>query len=162
MADKNTSPAMFESLFMAGLRATGFVLGARQLKMYVKSLGEVFINDLPERLGTERSAESDAKANVEAFAKIEEKTDAYEAGHVSIEDADGGFRATFSSCPYAGPCSEILGELIKSGQFTKKNLPCLRADITSALISESTGQKTKYELTQFAPGFKCVGEIELL
>lgn len=162
MADPNNSSALTESLLMAGLRATGFVLGARQLKMYVKSMGEVFINDLPERLGMERPEENDAAANVATFARIEGATGAYGEDHVAMEESDRGYKATFKSCPYAGPCGEVLSELIEAGQFTKKNLPCMRADITSALIAESTGKKTRYELEQFAPGFKCVCQIELI
>jgi hypothetical protein len=162
MAKDATSPALYESLLMAGFRATAFVLGARQLKMYVKSLGEVFVNDLPERLGVARTEESDPAANVAAFAKVEDATGAYEADHVAVESADGGFKVTFNSCPYAGPCGEVLSELIESGQFTKKNLPCFRSDIAAALITESSGQKTRYELEQFAPGFKCVSHIELV
>jgi hypothetical protein len=162
MTDQKVNSSITESLLMAGLRATGFVLGARQLKMYVKSMGEVFINDLPERLGMERPEENDPMANVATFAKIEEASGAYGADHVAVAESDGGYKATFNSCPYAGPCGEVLSELIEAGQFTKKNLPCLRADITSALIAESTGKKTRYELEQFAPGFKCVSQIELI
>jgi len=162
MGKDATSAALYESLLMAGLRATAFVLGARQLKMYVKSLGEVFVSDLPERLGVDRPQESDAAANVAAFAQVEDATGAYATDHVTTASADGGFTVTFNSCPYAGPCGEVLSELIESGQFTKKNLPCFRSDVAAALITESSGRKTRYELEQFAPGFKCVSHIELI
>jgi hypothetical protein len=110
----------------------------------------------------ERPEESDAAANVATFARIEGATGTYGEDHVAVEESDGGYKVTFKSCPYAGPCGEVLSELIEAGQFTKKNLPCMRADITSALVAESTSKKTRYELEQFAPGFKCVCQIELI
>jgi len=162
MADKKATVALFQSWIMSAYRSTAYVMGARQLKMFVKGMGEVFIDDLVDRLGAEREQESDPEANVLVFAKIESATGAYEKDHVEIEKSDGGFTVTFPSCPYAAPCGEVLSELIESGQFTKRNLPCIRSDIACALISESTGQKTRYELDQFAPGFKCVSKVELI
>ena len=162
MGDKTTSASMFQSWIISAYRATAFVMGARQLKMFVKGMGEVFIDDLPERIGVTRDQETDPAANILAFAKVEDQTGAYDKDHVNVEIEGNNFRITFPSCPYAGPCGEVLAELIESGQFTKKNLPCIRSDISSALISESTGNKTRYELTQFAPGFKCVSNVELV
>ncbi len=162
MGDNTTSASMFQSWIISAYRATAFVMGARQLKMFVKGMGEVFIDDLPERIGVARPQESDPAANILAFAKIEDQTGAYDKDHVNVEAAGDGFQVTFTSCPYAGPCGEVLAELIESGQFTKKNLPCIRSDISGALIAESAGKKTRYELSQFAPGFKCVSKIEII
>jgi hypothetical protein len=162
MANSKTDPRLLLSWIISAYRSTAFVMGAKQLKMFVKGMGEVFIDDLPDRLETTRSTESDPIANVFAFAKLEEQTGAYDKDHVKIESADGGFKVTFPSCPYSAPCGEVLSELIESGQFTKRNLPCMRSDIVSALVSESTGKKIRYELEQFAPGVKCVSLLELI
>lgn len=159
---KTLNPGLLLSWLTAGLRATAYVLGPGQLKMYVKSMGEVLIDDLPERVGTPRKVENDAVANIQAFAKVEDASGAYDPGHVAAEKNGEGYTVTFASCPYAAPCGEILGELIESGKFTNKNLPCLRSDVAAALITESTGRKCRYELSQFAPGFKCVSQVELL
>jgi len=162
MAGNKTDPGLLLSWIISAYRSTAFVMGAKQLKMFVKGMGEVFIDDLAERLGVQRNAESDPIANVSAFAKLEDQTGAYDKDHVKIEKSDSGFKVTFSSCPYSAPCGEVLSELIESGQFTKRNLPCMRADIVSALVAESTGKKTRYDLEQFAPGVKCVSQLELL
>lgn len=157
-----TDPAVFQTLLAAAYRAHAYIMGAKQLKMFVKSLGEVFISLLPEHMGAERAAVKDPIANVEGFAKLEEATHAYEPGHVTLVAEGDGLTATFPSCPYAGPCGEILSELIEAGTFTKRDLPCFRSDITAALVTESTGKKVRYELSQYAPGFKCVSKLEVI
>jgi hypothetical protein len=153
-------PAVFQTLLAAAYRAHAYIMGAKQLKMFVKSLGEVFVAGLPEFMGAERTAAKDPVANVDGFAKLEEATRAYEPGHVKLVADGDKLAATFASCPYAGPCGEILTELIEAGTFTKRDLPCFRSDITAALINESTGRKVRYELSQYAPGFKCVSNFE--
>jgi hypothetical protein len=162
MGGNNDPEVLFDSLFIGSYRSTANFMGAWQLKIFTRVMGEILVDDLPERVGIARESSTDPIENINRFAEVENQTGKYEGDHVTIEKSDKGYTVTFPKCPYAAPCGEVLAELTESGKFGKNQLPCIRTDIACALISESTGQKTRYVLEQFAPGFKCVSDIELI
>jgi len=162
MTERLTNPALYESIFIGALRSTAFVLGPRQLKMFTKTLGEAVYQDLPERMGGSWAGGKDVVANVKAFAAVEEKTGAYGTDHVEIAEVDGGYDVTFRSCPYAVPCGELINELVASGKFEKKDIPCFRADVVTAIVADTTGRKARYDVTECTAGIKCRSYIELL
>lgn len=162
MTERLTNPALYESLFIGALRSTAFVLGPRQLKMFTKTMGEVIYQDLPERIGVSWAGGNDVVGNVKAFAAVEEKTGAYGADAVEVAEAEGGYDVTFRSCPYAVPCGELINELVASGKFEKKDVPCFRADVVTAVVADAAGRKARYEVKECTAGLKCSSHIELL
>ena len=65
MGDNNTSSALFESWFISAYRSTANFMGAWQLKIFTRVMGEVLVDDLKERLGKDTGQTNDPIENID-------------------------------------------------------------------------------------------------
>jgi hypothetical protein len=149
---------LLNSWVNGAMRSHAYIMGAKQIKPFVKGVSEVIAETFSEQAngGIDKiRGAKDIPAAITAYADLETESGILSKGHTAIEVKGDEIMITFSDCPYAAPCSEILGELISGGQLDKERFPCIRADVSLAAAKINSGRKGSYELIQYSTGEKC-------
>lgn len=149
---------LLNSWVNGAMRSHAYIMGAKQIKPFVKGVSEVIAESFSEQVngGIDKiRGAKDIPAAITAYADLETASGILSQGHTSLDAKGDEITVTYSDCPYATPCSEILGELISGGQLDKERFPCIRADVSLAAVKINSGRKGTYELIQYSTGEKC-------
>ncbi len=147
------------------IRSHAYIMGAKHIKPFIKGVSEVVMETFLEVTNGKNDVIKDANdpiSAIKAYADLETSSGILSEGHTSIEGESDEIYVTFTDCPYAKPCSEILGELITGGQLDKARFPCIRADVSLAAAKHNSEKNGTYSLIQYAPGEKCKASLKLL
>jgi len=156
---------LLNSWVNGAMRSHVYIMGVKQLKAFVKGASEVVAKTFIEQIigGIDKiKGAKDIPGAMTAYADLETASGILPSGHTSLEANGDEITATFTDCPYATPCSEILGELIASGQLDKERFPCIRADVLLAVAKISSERNGTYELVQYSTGVKCKIKMTIL
>jgi len=146
------------------IRSYGYIAGSETLKNFLKSASEVVVMHIREAAENQgiwvESHDSPAKA-VELFGKMEVDMGMMADSHLEVSESSDHVNLVMHGCPYARVCGGMLHDLIK-GNLPQGSLPCFRSEIYQSVIAVDTNQKSRYVLTQYAPGDHCTSSIEII
>jgi hypothetical protein len=149
---------LLNSWVNGAVRSHAYIMGVKQLKAFVKGVSEVIAETFSGQVngGIDKiKGAKDIPAAITAYADLETASGILAQGHTTLEAKGDELTVTYSDCPYATPCSEILGELVSGGQLDKERFPCIRADVSLAAAKINSGRKGSYEIIQYSTGEKC-------
>ena len=69
---------------------------------------------------------------------------------------------TVVGCPYGAACAHFISALQDTEGFSKKDIPCLRANCYGVAVTRLTGAECCYKLLQVAPGTRCQVRLEVV
>jgi hypothetical protein len=148
------------------LHASTFIL-ATQVKLFTRAMSNVvtdlFMQKFKEQHGVEvGEAETMAQA-VEKCMAAETQVGIAADGDLSIKEKDAQtVEITVAECPYGMACGNFISALQETGEFSKDDIPCLRANCYGVAVARMTGDECSYRLLQFAPGIRCRARLELV
>lgn len=143
------------------IRSFAYIIGAGQIKTFLRGATESYMGNFMEYMKSQ-GIEVGKPSSVEDGVKVVEST----LNECGLYDGDEiGYdrdKLKFKECIYADMCGEILYELMSSGKFTKKQLPCIRSDEVIAYLTMSLDVKARYDMESFQPGTKCVSKLDII
>lgn len=148
------------------VKAATRMIGSRQVKTLIRGMSLVFVNSMIKRIAEETNTSviiqtSSLKEALEKYQQLEATTDLSSANKVQIKGInDDEVEVTIQECIYGDFCNEALAQLISTGEFNEKSLPCLRLSNYSAAAAQLAQIKAPYFFVQFAPGAICKGHIK--
>jgi hypothetical protein len=156
---------LLNSWVNGAIRSHAYIMGVKQLKAFVKGVSEVIAETFAEQVngGIDKiKGAKDIPGAIAAYADLESASGILSKGHTALEMKGEEIMLTYSDCPYATPCSEILGELVSGGQLDKERFPCIRADVSLAAAKINSGKKGSYEIIQYSTGENCKIKLIIL
>jgi hypothetical protein len=148
------------------LHASTFIL-ATQVKLFTRAMANVvtdlFMQKFKEQHGVE-VGEADTMAQaVEKCMAAETQVGIAADGDLSVREKDARtVEITVAECPYGMACGSFISALQETGEFSKDDIPCLRANCYGVAVARMTGDECSYRLLQFAPGIRCRARLELV
>ena len=146
------------------LHASTFVL-ATQVKLFTRAMSNVFTDLFMQNLETQHGlkvarAETLAQA-VENYMHAETQAGLAADGDLSLTERDAyTVEVTLAACPYGTACGNFVSALQGTGEFSKDDIPCLRANCYGVAVARMIGNECSYRLVQFAPGIRCRARLE--
>ncbi len=159
---KTTLNDWLQGIILASAKMTG----ARQVKTIVRGMSMVFVDSLSSRIEEETNEKimSPSANTIEAFEKynqVEIKANLCKKNEVILQELDDEkVEITFHNCIYGDFCNKALSQLLSTGDFSEKTIPCLRLSNMGAAATYLAKVRSPYYLVQFAPGAVCKGIIK--
>lgn len=141
------------------------MIGAKQVKTMIRGMSLVFVNSMSKRVEEETGQKimtesSTLKESVEKLKQTEVAGDFCAENEVEInEKTEDKVEVTVHNCMYGDFCNEAFAQLLSSGEFNEKSIPCLRLSNYSAAATHLAKIRSPYYLIQFAPGAVCRGVV---
>ena len=146
------------------LHASTFIL-ATQVKLFTRAMSNVFtdlfMKTAREQYGTEMATAETMAQAVEKYMAAEVQAGMAADGGLSVTAKDAHIvEVTVADCPYGLACGNFISALQGTGEFSKDDIPCLRANCYGVAVARMTGDECSYRLLQFAPGIRCRARLE--
>ena len=158
---------LFSDWLQGVMRASIRMIGNRQVKTMFRGMSLVYVNILTRRLEEETGEDlmlscSSLKEAAEKINQLEIKADLADSDNVKITEVNhDDIEIVYHNCIYGDFCNEALGQLLSTGEFNEKTIPCLRLSNYSAAATQFANIRAPYHLVQFAPGAVCKGVIQI-
>jgi hypothetical protein len=149
------------------MKASTRMIGNRQVKTMFRGMSLVYVNILTRRIEEETGEDlmlscSSLKEAAEKIKQLELKADLASHDDVKVNKVNSdGIEVIYHNCIYGDFCNEALGQLLSTGEFNEKSIPCLRLSNYCAAATQFANIRVPYHLIQFAPGAICKGLIQI-
>jgi hypothetical protein len=148
------------------LNASTFIL-ATQVKFFTHMMSNVatdlFMQASKEEYGSEIAGTETIAQAMENYMMVEVQMGIAANGDLSFQQKDAHtVDITVKDCPYGVACGHFISALQETGDFSKDDIPCLRANCYEVAVARMTGAECYYRLLQFAPGIRCRARLEVV
>ena len=147
----------FELWIESLLRAFSYVVGVEQLKLFASKSAEAMMILIEERNCVPTTQGSNIP---QVVSSAEQTIKAMQPGKLdwTVETQGDITQLSIGSCPFDQLCSSMISEIISSGRVDKTKLPCLMSELAVGAC-RAKNIKSRSVMIQFAPGMKCVSQI---
>lgn len=123
---------------------------------------DIFIQTAKEQYGLEMEEAHTMAQAVENYMVAEVQNGLATDVSLFIKEKDARtLEVTVTDCPYGLACGNFVKALQGTGELSKDDIPCLRADCYGVAVTRMTGGECSYRLLQFSPGIRCQARLEV-
>jgi hypothetical protein len=146
------------------VRSYAYIMGSEGIKNFLKSAAEVaytHLHDAATNEGLPPVRGATPEEVMRNVSKMEAAMGVMQENNLEVTTTPDGLTLTHLGCPYASVCSDILSDLVDSAK-SQTVYPCFRTETYMAAAAMETGCKGKYLLKQYAPGERCIAQVEFI